>query len=106
MLRSTYERPVLYQALGKLTPRETFAAPATQKILSDRDNRKGKKGVFPLWTQKAGFGVISIFKKGETTPYISNDRINAGVVAFFGNEPNLRTLEYRSGGKEELAKLE
>jgi hypothetical protein len=54
--------------------------------------------VFPLWTRKEAFGVITIFKGPEQTLCIENDRIPLGATAFFRNKPDLRILEYRGGG--------
>jgi len=54
-------------------------------------------GEFPLWTRKDGFGVITVFRGREEQPYIENDRIPAGAIAYFNNSPNLRILEYQEG---------
>lgn len=52
--------------------------------------------VFPLWTRKEGFGVISIFTGSDKTLYIENDRVPLGATAYFDNRPDLRIVEYKS----------
>jgi hypothetical protein len=51
--------------------------------------------VFPLWTRKEGFGVISIFTGIEQTLYIENDRVPLGATAYFENKPDLRIKEHK-----------
>jgi hypothetical protein len=58
--------------------------------------------VFPLWTRKEGFGVISIFKGPEKTLYIENDRIPLGATVYFANKPDLRVVKH--GGELSPAK--
>lgn len=42
---------------------QSFLSPAWKKVLAPREEGKDTSiAVFPLWTRKEGFGVISIFK--------------------------------------------
>jgi hypothetical protein len=66
-----------------------FLAPKAQSI-------EGCKGMFPLWTRRAGFGVITIFTGPDKKLYIENDQIMAGTIAYFTNSPNLRVVSYKS----------
>jgi hypothetical protein len=52
-------------------------------------------GVFPLWTRKGGFGVISIFTGAEKKLFIENDRIPIGATAYFTNKPDLTIVGYK-----------
>ncbi|KDN64602.1 hypothetical protein CSUB01_12418, partial [Colletotrichum sublineola] len=80
----------------------SFPSPACKKTLAARSgNRDDSTGVFPLWTRKEGFGVISIFKGPNKELYIENDRIPLGATAFFLNKPDLRIVDYE--GKEKLS---
>lgn len=81
---------------------QTFLSPACKKLLAARvEGRDNSTGVFPLWTRKEGFGVISIFKGPHQGLYIENDRIPLGATAFFSNKPDLRIVDYE--GKEVLS---
>lgn len=57
--------------------------------------------VFPLWTKKDGFGVISIFTGPDKMLYIENDRVPVGSTAYFRNKPDLAVVPY----SKELARL-
>ncbi|RSL79939.1 hypothetical protein CEP52_017457 [Fusarium oligoseptatum] len=73
----------------------SFLSPACQKPLAARaEGKDDATGVFPLWTRKEGFGVISIFKGPQKKLCIENDRIPLGATAFFSNKPNLRIVNY------------
>jgi hypothetical protein len=75
---------------------QTFVGPATKKTLASRtQDREGSMAVFPLWTRKEGFGVISIYKGVEQVLYIENDRIPLGATVYFTNRPNLTLVEYQ-----------
>jgi hypothetical protein len=52
--------------------------------------------MFPLWTRKEGFGVITIFKGPDKTLFIENDRIPLGSTAFFEGKPDLKIVEHES----------
>ncbi|RAH48750.1 caspase family protein [Aspergillus brunneoviolaceus CBS 621.78] len=75
----------------------TFTPPATRKTLpaAAPGQQKPPTAVFPLWTRRDGFGVITVLV-GATTPtlYIENDRIPIGATAYFRNEPDLHVREY------------
>ena len=62
--------------------------------MPERCGSKSSTAVFPLWTRKEGFGVISIFTGPGQTLYIENDRIPIGATAYFTNQPDLRTVGY------------
>lgn len=51
-------------------------------------------GIFPLWTRKEGFGVVSIYKGPQRELYIENDQIPIGATAYFSNTPNLELFDY------------
>jgi hypothetical protein len=51
--------------------------------------------MFPLWTRKEGFGVITVFKGSDKTLFIENDRIPLGSTAFFAGKPDLKIVEYK-----------
>ncbi|KAL2863202.1 uncharacterized protein BJX67DRAFT_384945 [Aspergillus lucknowensis] len=70
----------------------TFTGPATKKILAVKDT-PGCEGVFPLWTLREGFGVISVFRGPEKTLFIENDRVPLGATAYFRNVPDLYIVE-------------
>lgn len=53
--------------------------------------------VFPLWTRKEGFGVISIFKGPEKALFIENDMIPLGATVYFVNKPDLKIVKFRGG---------
>ncbi|EED11886.1 hypothetical protein TSTA_110650 [Talaromyces stipitatus ATCC 10500] len=75
--------------------KRTFVGPSTKKTLRPRyQDREGSMAVFPLWTRKEGFGVISIFKGPDNTLYIENDSIPLGETAYFANKPDLRVVKY------------
>ncbi|KAL6231301.1 hypothetical protein BDW75DRAFT_47989 [Aspergillus navahoensis] len=75
----------------------TFSGPATRKTLAARGAQNGSsEAVFPLWTRKEGFGVITIFKGPEMVPFVENDRVPLGATAYFRNTPDLRIVEYGS----------
>ncbi|KAK1455753.1 hypothetical protein CMEL01_04513 [Colletotrichum melonis] len=68
----------------------TYTGPATTKTIApEHKNKHASVAVFPLWTRKDGFGVISIFVGADKVLYIENDRIPAGATAYFKNTPNL-----------------
>ena len=74
---------------------QTFLSPATRKTLAPQvSGHEGSIAVFPLWTRKEGFGVISIFKGPDKILYIENDRVSIGATAYFTNKPNLRIVGY------------
>ncbi|KAJ3455469.1 hypothetical protein MRS44_016951 [Fusarium solani] len=76
----------------------TFLSPATTKSLTPPGDGTGSArsmGVFPLWTRKGGFGVISIFTGAEKKLFIENDRIPIGATAYFRNEPDLTIVGYK-----------
>jgi hypothetical protein len=52
------------------------------------------EAVFPLWTRKEGFGVITIFKGPERVLFVENDRVPLGATAYFMNTPDLKIVEY------------
>ncbi len=52
--------------------------------------------VFPLWTLRGAFGVISIFTGPEKKLFIENDMIPIGATAYFNKEPNLAIVEYQT----------
>ena len=60
--------------------------------------------MFPLWTRKEGFGVISILKGGPSDWQVSieNDQIPIGTVAYYAGGPNLRVVEW--GGDDAIEK--
>ncbi|OJJ96325.1 hypothetical protein ASPACDRAFT_1883062 [Aspergillus aculeatus ATCC 16872] len=76
----------------------TFTPPATRKTLPAAvpGQLKPPTAVFPLWTRRDGFGVITVLVGATTTPtlYIENDRIPIGATAYFRNEPDLHVKEY------------
>ena len=75
----------------------TFLGPASKKTLAPRhQDRERSMAVFPLWTRKEGFGVISVFTGPEQVLYIENDRVPLGATAYFENKPDLRIREYDS----------
>jgi hypothetical protein len=77
---------------------QTIQGPATRKTVPPEErDPKGAIAVFPMWTRKDGFGVITIFKGSAQTPYIENDRIPLGATAYFVNRPNLDVVEYEAG---------
>jgi hypothetical protein len=51
--------------------------------------------MFPLWTRKEGFGVITVFRGFDKTLFIKNDRIPLGSRAFFEGKPDLKIVEYK-----------
>ncbi|RKK67354.1 hypothetical protein BFJ69_g14562 [Fusarium oxysporum] len=74
----------------------TFLSPATTKTLASSSHGSTRSmGVFPLWTRKGGFGVISIFTGAEKKLFIENDRIPIGATAYFTNEPDLTIVGYK-----------
>jgi hypothetical protein len=76
---------------------QTFSGPATRKTLAARGAHNGSsEAVFPLWTRKEGFGVITIFKGPERVLFVENDRVPLGATAYFRNTPDLRIVEYGS----------
>ncbi|KAK7446454.1 hypothetical protein CaCOL14_010863 [Colletotrichum acutatum] len=82
----------------------SFSSPACRKVLPPRaEGEEASIAVFPLWTRKEGFGVISIFKGPKKEIFIENDRIPLGATAFFRNKPDLRIIEYER--KEVSSKL-
>ncbi|KAJ5210188.1 hypothetical protein N7491_009995 [Penicillium cf. griseofulvum] len=76
----------------------TFVGPASRKTLAAQDQgREESTAVFPLWTRKEGFGVISVFKGPEKILYIENDMVPLGATVYFANKPDLRIVKYQSG---------
>ncbi|OQE34599.1 hypothetical protein PENCOP_c017G01337 [Penicillium coprophilum] len=74
----------------------TFVGPASRKTLAAQDQgRDNSTAVFPLWTRKEGFGVISVFKDPEKILYIENDRVPLGATVYFANKPDLRIVKYQ-----------
>ncbi|PYI32683.1 hypothetical protein BP00DRAFT_340756 [Aspergillus indologenus CBS 114.80] len=74
----------------------TFTPPATRKTLpAAAPGQKPPTAVFPLWTRRDGFGVITVLV-GTTTPtlYIENDRIPIGATAYLRNQSDLHIREY------------
>ncbi|EKJ71892.1 hypothetical protein FPSE_07895 [Fusarium pseudograminearum CS3096] len=72
----------------------TYLGPATTKTLvPETESREGSVGVFPLWTRKNGFGVVTIFKGSDK--YIENDRIEAGATGYFIDTPNLKIVSFK-----------
>ncbi|CAI7599546.1 unnamed protein product [Penicillium pancosmium] len=75
----------------------SFTYPATRKTLSaTAGGLEASTGVFPLWTRRDGFGVITIFKGPDRDLFIENDRIPLGSTVYFHNTPNLRVVEYNT----------
>ncbi|RAH84819.1 hypothetical protein BO86DRAFT_376995 [Aspergillus japonicus CBS 114.51] len=73
----------------------TFLSPVTKKKLAPSAlGPTRSKAVFPLWTRKEGFGVISILKGPSESLYIENDRIPIGATAYFKNLPDLELRDY------------
>ncbi|KAH0829396.1 hypothetical protein FOPE_10150 [Fonsecaea pedrosoi] len=72
-----------------------YQIPACTKIVPAWANSEDSKVVFPLWTRKEGFGVISIFKGPQKELYIENDRIPLGATAIFSNKPTLKIIDYK-----------
>ncbi|PYH90098.1 hypothetical protein BO71DRAFT_463592 [Aspergillus ellipticus CBS 707.79] len=73
----------------------TFTSSATRKTLSAAvPGKEASTAVFPLWTRRDGFGVISVFIGPDQKLYIENDRISIGATAYFRNEPDLYIVEY------------
>ncbi|KAI9373579.1 caspase domain-containing protein [Aspergillus egyptiacus] len=73
----------------------TFSGPATRKTLAAHGTQNGgSEGVFPLWTRKEGFGVITIFRGPERTLYTENDWVPMGATVYFRNTPDLEVVEY------------
>ncbi|KAL4881852.1 caspase domain-containing protein [Aspergillus karnatakaensis] len=73
----------------------TFSGPATKKTLAARGEGPGaSQGVFPLWTRKEGFGLITIFRGPEQILFSENDRVPLGATAYFRNLPDLHIVEY------------
>jgi hypothetical protein len=58
-------------------------------------DRDASVGMFPLWTRKEGFGVITIFKGPDRTLFIEHDRIPLGSTASFEGKPDLKVVEYK-----------
>jgi hypothetical protein len=56
-------------------------------------------GIFPLWTRREEFALISIFIGPERTPFIENDRVPTGATVYFRNRPNLTIINH--GEREE-----
>ncbi|KAF9766074.1 hypothetical protein IL306_001551 [Fusarium sp. DS 682] len=87
-----------YPTMGPITAASRVP---TKKILAARGGQNGaSEGVFPLWTRKEGFGVITIFKGTEKTLVIENDRVPLGGTAYFRNIPDLRIIEYGADGQD------
>ena len=63
-------------------------------IAAKSDNMESCRGVFPLWTRRAGFGVITIFKGPEKKLFIENDQILAGTTVYFTNTLNLNMVSH------------
>lgn len=73
----------------------TFLGPATKKVLAPKSGDDEKsRAVFPLWTRRDGFGVISVFTGPNKELYIENDRIPAGATACFLNTPDMKVFKY------------
>ncbi|KAL4744708.1 caspase domain-containing protein [Aspergillus terricola var. indicus] len=73
----------------------TFDSPATKKVLCPYHYDPQRSiAVFPLWTRKEGFGVISIFTFPDQRLYIENDKVPIGATAIFTNQPNLQIVRY------------
>jgi hypothetical protein len=51
--------------------------------------------VFPVWTKRDDFAVISIFTGPDKVLYIENDRILVGSTAYFRNKPDLVIEAYK-----------
>lgn len=51
--------------------------------------------MFPLWTRKDGFGVISVFKGPEQRLFIENDQVPLGAMAYFTGQPDLSIVNYQ-----------
>lgn len=70
-------------------------SPACKKVLAPRAEGKERSvAVFPLWTRKEGFGVISIFKGPQKELCIENDQIPLGATAFFKDKSDLKMIDY------------
>ncbi|KAJ4229242.1 hypothetical protein NW757_014078 [Fusarium falciforme] len=75
----------------------TFQYPVCKKTLApynETGDNNGIMGIFPLWTRKEGFGVVSIYKGPQRKLYIENDQIPIGATAYFSNTPNLELFDY------------
>jgi hypothetical protein len=75
---------------------QTFTSPATTKTLAPKkQDPEGSIAVFPLWSRRDGFGVVTIY---TDSLFIENDMIPAGATAYFRNMPNLKIVEHSAGG--------
>jgi hypothetical protein len=110
MIASRYWWSHCWLTLGTV---QAFISPATKKTLQPASlDRDASVGMFPLWTRKEGFGVITIFKGSAKTLFIENDRIPLGSTAFFEGKPDLNIVEYKrnkpsgsSGSENQIGKL-
>ncbi|KAH7232938.1 caspase domain-containing protein [Fusarium tricinctum] len=74
----------------------TYQAPATRKTLIPQVlDRERSIAVFPVWTKRDDFAVISIFTGPEKNLYIENDRVLVGSTAYFRNKPDLIVEAYK-----------
>ncbi|KAK1142074.1 hypothetical protein N8T08_008156 [Aspergillus melleus] len=73
----------------------TWVGPATKKTLAPQACGKGQcMAVFPLWTRKEGFGVISVFRGPQKELFIENDRVPLGATVYFNGEADFDIVEY------------
>ncbi|KAI9927509.1 hypothetical protein ASPWEDRAFT_44856 [Aspergillus wentii DTO 134E9] len=77
----------------------TWVGPATKKSLPPVGSTGKSMAVFPLWTRREGFGVISVFKGEEQKLFIENDQVPLGATAYFENNPDLDIVHF-AGGKQ------
>ncbi|KAK7994886.1 hypothetical protein PG990_013659 [Apiospora arundinis] len=76
-----------------------FKSPATTKTLAPMQrDPDGSIAMFPLWTRKDGYGVVSIFTGFDERRFIDNDMVPAGATAFFKGKANLEIVEHGGGG--------
>ncbi|KAK8859926.1 caspase domain-containing protein [Apiospora arundinis] len=76
-----------------------FKSPATTKTLAPmQKDPDGSIAMFPLWTRKDGYGVVSIFTGFDERRFIDNDMVPAGATAFFKGKANLEVVEHSGGG--------
>ncbi|KAM0544700.1 hypothetical protein ACHAPJ_011687 [Fusarium lateritium] len=80
--------------------RKTFVSPACKKTIpAQKEDQDPSYGIFPLWTRKEGFGVISILKKkspdADWEVDIENDQIPIGTVAYYSGGPNLQIVKHK-----------
>ena len=74
---------------------QTWVGPATKKTLAPQACGKGQcMAVFPLWTRKEGFGVISVFRGPQKELFIENDRVPLGATVYFNGEADFDIVEY------------